>query len=398
MADPTTESPQPEPAPDAALSIALHSIEFRSDHGLMRACKGETGWRSGGDLCPQPEWTPEHAVPVSISMGRNLVIRLGLESRGGAPGAAPAGIRGVGPGGMTFESRRLARGGAPLDLVSSRKIERKIQKIRLTLDWSAVRARVSPAHTSNIVYVTMGRPQTDKQDIWQEDGVTLKRMDRSVSWIGPLDTLDPHAIVDGLLARFPTYTLLPSPRVPRQYHHPTYLNDEGGAWPMSDYPEETGECQAIVRLVRGMLRQLGIPGRTRLIVVWGDPNVGGGRETLSADLEEQPWAGLDVTKTVGDRVWRAALIDGPVEAGKTYPASHTRLPDGTLSPGLNRYEAALEFSHGGQTRYYAGGAGVFDSAEPILGVFWGLIWFSSAPNDGYRVEEIVATYRSSGGG
>ncbi|WP_437336673.1 hypothetical protein [Sorangium sp. So ce394] len=389
MADPTTESPQP----DAARSIALDSIEFVSDHGLLKGCEGGTGWRNAGEPCPQPEWTPERSVPVSISMGRSVVIRLGLSSSGGAP-AAPVAIRGVGPAGITFESGGTTAFGAPVELTSSRKIERRIQKLNLNLSWSAGGgASLSPGRTANVVYVTMGRPLTDRQDVWQEDGVTLKRMDRAVSWVAPLNTLDPHEIVASIMARFPTYTLLPSPRVPREYHHPTYLNDQGGAWAMTDHVEETGECQAIVRLLRGMLRQLGIPGRTRILVVWGDPNVGGGRKTLSADLEERPWAGLDTTQIVGGRVWRAALIDGPVEEGRTYPASHTRLPDGTLSPGLNRYEACLEFAHGGVTRYYAGGAGVFDSVEPILGVFWGLIWFSSAPNEGFRVEKIVATYR-----
>ncbi|WP_437984830.1 hypothetical protein [Sorangium sp. So ce117] len=394
MADPTTESPEP----DAARPIALHSIEFRSDHGLLKDCKGESGWRNEGALCPRPEWTPGGAVPLSISMGRHIVVRLELAQRD-AYSAAAAEIRAVGPGGIVLESRGGGAVAAPLDLFSSRQIGRKIQKFNLALSWSAgAEATVSPARTSNVVYVTMGRPQTDRQDVWQEDGVTLKRMDRAVSWIAPMDTLNPHEIVEGVMARFPTYTLLPSPRVPRQYHHPTYMNDEGGAWPMTDHVEESGECQAIVRLLRGMLRQLGIPGRTRMMVVWGDPNVGGGRRTLSADVEQNPWAGLDVTKVEGGRVWRAALVDGPVEVGRTYPASHTRMPDGTLSPGLNRYEACLEFSHGGVTRYYAGGAGVFDSIEPILGVFWGLIWFSSAPDDGYRVEQIVATYRNGGWG
>ncbi|WP_437591422.1 hypothetical protein [Sorangium sp. So ce1000] len=394
MADPTTEGPQP----DAAHSIALHSIEFRSDHGLLKDCKEEYGWKNEGPLCPRPEWTPRGAVPLSISMGRQIVVRLGL-SPGDASSAAAAQIRAVGPGGIVLEGQGgYAAVAAQFDLFSTRRLVRRIQKFDLDLSWSAgAGATVSPVRTSNVVYVTMGRPQTDRQDVWQEDGVTLKRMDRAVSWIAPMDTIDPHEIVSGIMEKFPTYTLQPSPKVPRKYHHPTYMNDEGGAWPMTDHVEESGECQAIVRLIRGMLRQLGIPGRTRMIVVWGDPNVGGGRKTLSADLEEKPWAGLDVAKVEGDRVWRAALVDGPVEVGRTYPASHTRLPDGTFSPGLNRYEACLEFSHGGVTRYYAGGAGVFDSVEPILGVFWGLIWFSSAPDDGFRVEQIVATYRTSGG-
>ncbi|MGK4006989.1 hypothetical protein WMF31_30485 [Sorangium sp. So ce1036] len=397
MADPTREGPRPEEAAEEAPTIALRSIEFRSDHGLLKDCKGQSRWKNAGDPCPVPEWTPEASAPVSISMGRNVVIRLGLESRGDARAAAPREIRAAGPMGLSFASRNLVAGGGPLDLSSARKLERKIQKIDLTLTWSASGAAMSPRTTSNVVYVTMGRPQTDRQHVWQEDGVTLKRMDTAVSWIGRLDTLDPHEIVSGLLSRFPTYTLKPSPRVPREYHHPTYLNNAGGAWAMTEYVEETGECQAIVRLVRAMLRQLGIPGRTRMIVVWGDPNVGGGRRALSADLEEKPWAGLDVTTTSGGRLWRAALVDGPVEEGKTYPASHTRMPDGRYSPGLNRYEACLEFSHGGLTRYYAGGAGVFGDLQQVLSVFWGLIWFSAAENDGYRVEKIVAVYRPFGG-
>ncbi|AUX40214.1 hypothetical protein SOCE26_016130 [Sorangium cellulosum] len=398
MAEPARESPRRDDTPAEAPSVALHSIEFRSDHGLLKDCKGEHGWRNAGSPCPQPEWTPKGAAPISVSMRKRLVIRLKLEARGGGPTALTGAIRGVGPAGITFESRSLAPGAAPLELSSARRLRRRIRKLQLALNWSVGGARVSPAKTSNVVYVTMGQPQTDKERVWQEDGVTLKRMDRAVAWVGPLNTLDPHAIVGALLARFPTYTLQPSPKVPRQFHHPTYLNNEGGAWAMSDYPEETGECQAIVRLIRGMLRQLGIPGKTRVIVVWGDPNVGGGREAQSADLEEQPWAGLDVAKVEGGRTWRAALVDGPVEEGKTYPASHTRMADGTLSPGLNRYEACLEFTHGGVTRYYAGGAGVFDDVKPILGVFWGLIWFSSTENDGYRVEKIVARYGAAGGG
>jgi hypothetical protein len=400
MADPIPRSPRRTRAPARRLSIALRSIQFISDHALLKGCKGESGWRNEGARCTEPEWTPSSAEPLSITMGRDLIIRLEIEVDGGPREAAEAELRGVGPSGIAFVRRGLARGPstARIELASEAKIERKVQKLPLTLTWTAdAGARVSPGTTSNVVYVTMGRPQTDRQGVWAEDGVTLKRMDRAVSWVEPLGTLDPHEIVTGLLAKFPFYTLLPSPKVPRQYRHPTYFNGEGGAWAMSDFVEESGECQAIVRLIRGMLRQLGAPGQARVIAVWGDPNVGGGREALSADLEEQPSAGLDAMRRVGGRVWRAALIDAPVEEGKTYPASHTRMPDGSVSPGLNRYEACLEFTHGGVTRYYAGGAGVIEERRRVLEVFWGLIWFSPAPNDGFRVEKIVARYGLPGG-
>ena len=210
--------------------------------------------------------------------------------------------------------------------------------------------------------------------------MTLKRMDRAVAWVAPLRTLRPHAIVGALMKKFPFYALRPSPRVPRRYHHPTYFNEEGGAWPMSDYVGESGECQAIVRLVRGVLRQLGVPGEAHALLVWGDPEVDGGRTAVSAYADDDPGAGLDRTRLANGRRWLATLVDAPVEAGKVYPPSHT-LQRGRPSPGFNRYEACLGFTYGDKTLDYGGGAGVFRTREEVLHSFWGLVWVSSAPRE-----------------
>jgi hypothetical protein len=161
---------------------------------------------------------------------------------------------------------------------------------------------------------------------------------------------------------------------------------------MSDYAAESGECQAIVRLVRGILRQLGVPGEARALLVWADPEVEGGRKAVTAYWDEDPSAGLSRTKVVQGKRWIAALSDGAVEVGREYPASHTLGARGQPSPGLNRYEACLEFTHEGVTREYGGGAGVFRSREDVLRAFWGLVWVSAGPDDGFRVEEIVTTY------
>jgi hypothetical protein len=237
----------------------------------------------------------------------------------------------------------------------------------------------------------MARPIDDHRGLWAEDGVTPKRMDRAVEWIGALGTLDPHAIAAGLLARFPDYALRPSPKVPRRYHHPTYFNEEGGAWPMSDYVAESGECQAIVRLIRAMMRQLGVPGEVRTVLVWADPEVEGGKKALYASWDDDPTAGLDRTKVVDGGTWMAALVDAPVEVGKLYPPSHT--PVGRRpSPGLIRFEACLELTYGGKTLYYGGGAGVFHTHEEVLRSFWGLLWVSPMADHSFRVEEIVARY------
>ena len=377
--------------------IALESLRFLSDHELLKGCGQDIGWRSEGAPCPEPEWTRAAGYPVSHSMAEpvEIELQLGTEDTGNAP--AMAEIRGRGPEGLAFGAEGLVLAPGAVTMVSATELPRKIRKLALDIRWSAVDdgghgARVAPARTSNVMYVTMARPLDDRQDLWREDGVTLKRMDTAVSWVAPLDSLDPHAIMEALLARFPHYTLRPSPDVPRKYRHPHYLNDEGGAWPMADYVKESGECQAIARLLRGVLRQLGVPGELTILLVWADPDVDQGRTPIEADWEQDPSAGLSATSRIHGRRVVAALVDGPVKEGNVYPPSHTQQKDGSVSPGLNRYEAFMRLTHEGRTRYYAPGAGVFEEGESQLRVFWGLIWASAAQGDGFRVEKIVAKY------
>jgi hypothetical protein len=320
-------------------------------------------------------------------MGERVELELTVRTRGDEIVT----LRGAGPSGMLLVPERGA--GNPADVHSSRRLARRVARVPFNVRWSEEGgARVSPPRTANVLYTTMNRPRDDQQGLWPEDGVTLRRMDRAVSWVAPLATLRPHAIVRALMEKFPFYSLHPSPKVPRKYHHPTYFNDEGGAWPMSDYVDESGECQAIVRLVRGILRQVGVPGEARAVLVWGDPDVEGGKKALSAYWDERPDAGLDRVKVRNDSIWVAALVDMPVEVGKTYPAPHTPRRDGP-SPGLNRFEACLEFSDGRRTVDYGGGAGIYRDREEVLRGFWGLVWVSPAPHHGFRVEEIVTQYR-----
>jgi hypothetical protein len=382
--------------PDSAATIHLSSLQFESDHGLLKDCELRAGWTDSGAPCPEPEWTPQSKAPVSHSM--NEKVHLSLMLRGAPEGAEPVigTLRGAGPLGMTFRRRDLSIGPEPMAVgfISNKAIERRIQKLKFTIQWSArgTGATLSPARTTTVMYVTMARPVVDVSSRWQEEGVTLRRMDTAVEWVAPMNTLDPHDIASGLMGRFPGYVLIPSPRVPKQYKHPSYFNNKGGAWPMTEYVEESGECQAIVRLFRGMFWQLGIPGQVETIVVWADPNVENGEVALSENWEENPSAGLDAVRIVNGQRWAAALVDGPVKEGGVYPPSHTRLRGGRLSPGLNRYEACMKLTHAGVTRYYCGGAAVFESVEPIIRVFWGLIWVSYLPDGGYRVEQIVKRY------
>jgi hypothetical protein len=384
--------------PDAVITIQLNSLQFESDHGLLKDCGLRAGWRKSKEPCAKPEWTPSGKLPVSHSMGEK--VRLSLVVRGANEGVAPmAGtLRGVGPAGMIFERQNIPIRPEPVSIgfVSNQAIERKIYKLEFTTQWSTpgMNATLAPPQTTTTMYVTMGRPVVGARSSYGEEGVTLRRMDRAVEWVAPLNTLDPHEIAAGLMKKFPGYELLPSPKVPKQYKHPTYFNREGGAWAMSEYAEEGGECQAIVRLMRAIFWQLGIPGETESIAVWADPNVEGGERAISANWEANHAAGLNTAQIVNGQRWVASLVDGPVEEGKSYPASHTRLPGDAISPGLNRYEACMKFTHAGVTRYYCGGAGILETVEQILHVFWGLIWVSRSPGGGFRVERIVKRYQA----
>jgi len=371
------------------ITLALRAIDFTSSHQLLKACAEDVGWKNAGRLCATPDWTPDRRQPISLTMGERLVVVLTLAAPAGAP---LVNLRGQGPGALRFAGDAVRPAGS-VQLVSSVAVPRRIARLSLGIDWSTSGGDdISPARSENVAYVIMARPADQNQGVWAEDGVTLKRMDLAVSWVEPLRTLRPHAIVRALMDKFPYYSLKPSPKVPRQYRHPTYFNDEGGAWPMADYVEETGECQAIVRLVRAILRQLGVPGEARALVVWADPEVEQGKKAISAFWDDDPGAGLSRVKNVNGKRWVAALSDGPVEVGKEYPASHSMMPGGKTSPGMNRYEACLEFTHEGVTRQYGGGAGVFTKREDVLRAFWGLVWVSGLPNEGFRVEEIVTTY------
>lgn len=330
-------------------------------------------------------------------MNRRLRLRVRLRAKGGGATQGAIRLRGEGPSRILLARRvRRFKGEVTARLKSKKCFPRKVQKLSLDIHWTAEdEAVLTPERTKTTVYVTMARPRVFPGRPFDEEGVTLQRMDKAVEWVEAMDTLSPHAIVEGLMEKFPYYALLPSPKVPAEYHHPTYFNEHGGAWPMAEHIEASGECQAIVRLIRGVLFQVGVPGSVNAIVVWADPRIKGGRKPLFADQEEKPEAGLDATSVINGRPAIAALVDAPVEEGKAYPPSHTRMRGGRLSPGLNRYEACLKLSHRGRTRYYAGGAGVFESKERILEVFWGLIWvtFRGGGEEGYTVEKIVHQYR-----
>src|SRR4029077_3411733 len=100
------------------------------------------------------------------------------------------------------------------------------------------------------------------------------------------------------------YSLAPSKEVPDKYRHPSYLdNGEGGAWAMAQFRIQ-GECQAIVRFVWGVIRQLGLPGDAQAILVYAHPS---DPQKALFHLMDQGVGLGDVEEKQGDAVWLAAL-------------------------------------------------------------------------------------------
>jgi hypothetical protein len=161
------EEPEPvedaDPSTDAKTSaIRLESLDFESDHGLLKDCGERFGWKNAGTLCPHPEWT--HGVHAPVSHTMDLQVKLRLRLAGDA--ATPPTISGAGPLGMAFLalSPDFPREPSWIHLASDRRLEKKVRKLGFSIHWSTPGESelVVPARTHDIMYVTMGLPLDDQ--------------------------------------------------------------------------------------------------------------------------------------------------------------------------------------------------------------------------------------------
>ena len=315
-------------------------------------------------------------------------------------------LRGEAPGGLIFEQQGVSfkPGKFTLSLTSLQKLDKKIQKLDFRVNWSSQRTSAAlSASTANKVYVTVDKPRDPGK---APHGVTSKRMDKAVEFVAPMGTTNPQTIVHKLMQKLPYYVLHADPAVPSKYHHPNYYNSDGGAWPIADYMAYYAECQAIVRFVRKITKQLGIPGDGKMVFVYADPVA---PMIAKEDDESVPHPAL----------WHHpgySLIDKKVTSAdidRRYPPSHTKMPDGSVSMGFNAYEACLKFTakDGAEgktgplkTYYYPGGTGGSrtESLDEVLKhSFIALVEIAFAwyPTDsdpskvaGFKITKIVAKY------
>jgi hypothetical protein len=219
----------------------------------------------------------------------------------------------------------------------------------------------------------------------------------------PPKTLPPsreHFIVWQLMSKFPFYQLHDDATLAAFKHSGYFNRPTGGAWPMADYIAESGQCQAIVRFVRDVLKELGIPGTTQVVYIYAE--------------RSSPYTAKESDVPVG-YAWHGppgnerseSLVDTRVTAadiGRRYPESHTPLPGGRVSMGFNQYEACMKYTFGGQSLYFPGGTNgaIWETADQVLKhsfpnfVEIGSAWY---PNDndpartlGFKLTNILATY------
>jgi len=395
-----TASPQTKNAPAGATtvyvltipckpisSIVVTSMAFLSDH---RELKNDVGdWKNGGTVYPRPDWTPAVNHPVSHNMDKpvQLVLKVTVNPSDACPEVGT--WEGTGPDGLVFPpvSTTFNPGENTITVYSSNNLQKKVQKLHFTTNWTAKSKSGSfSSVSSNYCLVTIDKPINDG---WQEDGATTKRMVQAIDLVSPIGSTDAHTIVAGLMLKIPFYTLERDPAVPSVYNHPKYFNTEGEAWPISDYLGSYAECQAIVRWVRAVIKQIGCPGTAEPVAIWADPDVSTGATVLESPLGPSGAHTLHGrTKVIGGKTCRAALAAlDPVAVGTLF------------TPGsmMNMYEACLKFTDSGVTKYYGGGAGVYTSKDTVIKAFYALVWYTAMVQpDGsikYRIEEIVHRYR-----
>ncbi|MFS8067533.1 MAG: hypothetical protein ACMG6S_14315, partial [Byssovorax sp.] len=415
-------------------ALRVERLAFLTDHGLLTNKVGEKAdWKSGGKRYVTLEggahWKPAAGKSFPASVTKGTTLQIDLELSVGVTDTDPmeGTIQGEPSGGgsspepfLQFEGKLVVGGDTKVKLSLTAKGPLPDEIVELgarSIAWKVTLAGETfdlGSTGPHRFYLTYGTPDPGglpmptpfgPQAAPVEDGITEKRMSAAVALTHemlqqadglvdpdtnlPRDRNDPHVIVEMLFRKFTTYTLLRDKSL-AVFNHPSYFNNLGGAWPMAQFFNETGECQAIVRLIRAVLMQIGCPGDAKHVVVFATVDVDNGATALEDDItppdsdktkyrlgvngKMQVFGGLERDKI---RFVKIKGVNRPVVLG---------LADQLVDPGnvleartvLNAYEACLKFTFGGKMRYYGGGVpgSAFTSALEVLHVFASLVWWS----------------------
>ena len=262
----------------------------------------------------------------------------------------------------------------------------------------------------------------------REYGITAKRTVAAVKLVhaallskwGTFEDVGTKPLIEAIHAAYPRYRLVPPDDMTDEYLQATspeppdrrnvgYMgNVVGGGWPHIDYPGVGAECQALVRLVDGILRQLGAEGSFLRGVIYANPNVESGMRALFHPFVDEP-QGLPIVPPI--RFIETTYADDEGEEVTAQLKSYCNLVTHELavkgrvyafaSLGINTYEAVLRVETSGTLLYYAGGSGVFTGGddddlqhEVLQTAFRAMVYWAYHPQDSTKVvvTDVIAYY------
>lgn len=320
-------------------SIELLSVEFVSDHNLLTDYNADFG--SGGARFPKPEWTPAAQHPVSHSMDKAVEVKVTFEVKPADACPETGTLRGTGPDGLVFEKtgHSFSAGQHTVSLTSGTKLPKKVQVLDFKITWEAVGVSVSsfsPASSSNRMFVTYDTPYNDTG---LNNEVTLKRME----WVCNLCNGDTngHDSVKKIHDSTGSFDL--SASIPANH------------WDIAD--GTTAQCMDLSKFYMLATEMLGL--RTgKVVFLYPTPGKGTKESTSGSDNER-----------------RAVSSSTPAHTGSSKshkdhnPNEEIVLVD--FNGGWNNFEACYKFTHPdssgtSKTRYYAGGADIYDTAPEVM--------------------------------
>jgi len=348
---------------DQAPGIALRSMDFLSDHGVMR--KNMKNWSRSGKPYPQPDWAvskkgKDHGGAISHTMGRPLEIDLAFDV---FPATAPrTSIALTGKGTSSILdfgfSGTLGGGGgqhlrltAPTMLPADKPGVFLDQSIAWSVKWGAWDHMIGTTGPFDI-FSTISTPAFPAE-------VTTKRMKLAVEMAASAGSLNPHDVVRTIMNKWTTYNL-----------DVQYANE----WELGDDLKGGAQCIDLVRFVHSAVAMVGLSGSAEAVLVWARPEA----PDLAIETRYGKPGGMRTVPHHPDHSdWTAVLLDGNYRG--------------------NNFEAALKFTADGRTVYYPGGVQTdkddeFVTPDRVLKVFQCLAWIRGA-NGQYEIMEVPGPYK-----
>lgn len=348
-----------ETAENREPGTALRSMDFLSDHGMMR--NNTDDWTNSGKPYPQPDWAVTkkggtHGGAISHTMGLSPEIELGLDVTPASAAPASAVLSGKGSSpflDFSFNGTLAGGPGQRLRMTSPNKLPDTVsalhdQSIDWSIKWGSWQHDIGTTGPFDI-YTTIARPARPAQ-------VTTKRMALAVKLVGSSATLKPHDVVTKIAKTWTRFNL-----------DVRYQNE----WDLADDMKTGAQCIDLVRFVQSVIGMVGLPGVSQALVIWAQP-------TAPMVAIETPY---------GEP---GGMGSGLIPANPGHPDWQAALLDFDFRP--NNFEAVLKFTADGTTKYYPGGVkATFDNKNEVLGVFTCLAWFH-ASGDGYEIKDVPGPY------